>query len=374
MGIALLALGAAVAAIVVAYVQAQRVLAAQRETVRVRSIFSRYVSPIILDELLERRDARAFTAKSGYATVLVCRIWNFALFAEQLEHEETLRYLNEFYTVAGRSIQKHRGMVDKFLGDGISGAFGFPLEDPLQEEHAVRAAIDIIRLVDGLNQRWVREGRKPLRVGIGINSGNVVAGEVGYPQRREYTVVGLPAIVASRVQERTEPMSAYIIVTEATIEPVRTMFINVSAGTVPLRGMKRNEKCYVIRGLAKPEEKDNLLLPPPQAFPRTRVDDPIEGQATFDKRIAGLPERDPNAPREFSEPQARTPLPRSQPKAPPPPPKRRAVPPPPPSKKLDIPETAGFGAYEDSPALPDPLAAEGYYEDDSGRPPLKLPP
>jgi len=368
MGIALLALGAAVAAVVVAYVQAQRVLAAQRETARVRGIFSRYVSPIIVDELLERRDPRAFSAKSGYATVLVCRIWNFALFAEQLEHEETLRYLNEFYTVAGRSIQKHRGMVDKFLGDGISGAFGFPLEDPLQEEHAIRAAIDIIRLVDGLNQRWVREGRKPLRVGIGINSGNVVAGEVGYPQRREYTVVGLPAIVATRVQERTEPMSAYIIVTESTIEPVRTMFINVSAGTVPLRGMKRNEKCYVIRGLAKPEEKDNLLLPPPQAFPRTRVDDPIEGQATFDKRIAGLPERDPNQ-REYAEPAAKTPLPKSRP-APP----KRTPPPEPPPKKLTIPETAGFGAYDDSPALPDPVAAEGYYEDDSGRPPLKLPP
>ena len=372
MGIALLALAAAVAAIVVAYVQAQRVIAAQRETVRVRSIFSRYVSPNILDELLERRDARAFTAKSGYATVLVCRIWNFALFAEQMEHEETLRYLNDFYTVAGRSIQKHRGMVDKFLGDGISGAFGFPLEDPLQEEHAIRAAVDIIRLVDGMNQRWVREGRKPLRVGIGINSGNVVAGEVGYPQRREYTVVGLPAIVASRVQERTEPMSAYIIVTESTLEPVRTMFINVSAGTVPLRGMKRNEKCYVIRGLAKPEEKDSLLLPPPQAFPRTRIDDPIEGQSTFDKRIAGLPERDPDLsqPREFSEPQPRAPLP----KAAPPPPKRRVPPPPLTKKRLDIPETAGFGAYDNSPALPDPIAAEGYYEDDSGRPPLKLPP
>jgi class 3 adenylate cyclase len=370
MGIALLAIAAAVAAMVVAYVQAQRVIAAQRETVRVRSIFSRYVSPNIVDELLERRDPRAFSAKSGYATVLVCRIWNFALFAEQLEHEETLRYLNDFYTLAGRSIQKHRGMVDKFLGDGISGAFGFPLEDPLQEEHAIRAAIDIVRLVDGMNQRWIREGRKPLRIGIGINSGNVVAGEVGYPQRREYTVVGLPAIVASRVQERTEPMSAYIIVTETTIEPVRTMFINVSAGTVPLRGMKRNEKCYVIRGLAKPEEKDNLLLPPPQAFPRTRVDDVAEGSPTFDKRIAGLPERDPNQ-REFAEPEPRAPLPKARPD---PPPKRRVPPPPPPKKKLDIPETAGFGAYDDTPALPDPMAAEGYYEDDSGRPPLKLPP
>jgi class 3 adenylate cyclase len=365
MGVALLALAAAVAAAVVAYVQGRRVIAAQRETSRVRQIFSRYVSPVVLDELLERRDPRAFSAKSGYATILVCRIWNFALFAEQLEHEEALRYLNDFYTLAGRSIQKHRGMVDKFLGDGVSGAFGFPLEDPVQEEHAVRAAIDIIRLVDGMNRQYASQGRKPLRVGIGINSGNVVAGEVGYPQRREYTVIGLPGIVASRVQERTEPMSAYIIVTETTLEPVRTMFINVPAGTVPLRGMKRNEKCFVIRGLAKAEEKDNLLLPPPQAFARTRVDEVAEGKPTFDKRIAAIPERDPNE-RIFEAPPEQTPLPQ---------PKPRPAPPPTPAKsKIDIPETAGFGAYDDSPALPDPVAAEGYYEDDSGRPPLKLPP
>lgn len=369
MGIALLAVVVAAAAIVAAYLQAQRVLAAQRETARVRAIFSRYVSPEVLDDILERRDPRAFTAKRGYATILVCRIWNFAMFAEQLDYNEAVRYLNEFYTLAGRSIQKHRGMVDRFLGDGVSGAFGFPLEDPLQEEHAVRAAIDIIRLVDGMNQHWASQGRKPLRVGIGINSGNVIAGEVGYPQRREYTVVGLPAIIASRVQERTEPMSAYILVTEPTLEPIRTMFVNVSAGTVPLRGMKRNEKCYVIRGLAKQEEKDNLLLPPPSAFARTRIEDAAEGKPTWDSRVAAMPEREPGEALGEPAPKAPLPQPPKQPRPAAPPKKPQAAP-----KRIEIPETAGFGAYEDSPALPDAVAAEGYYEDDSGRPPLKLPP
>lgn len=365
--IALLAILIAAAAIGAAYMQAQRVLVAQRETTRVRAIFSRYVSPEVLDDLLERRDPRAFTAKRGYATILVCRIWNFAMFAEQLDYNEAVRYLNEFYTLAGRSIQKHRGMVDRFLGDGVSGAFGFPLEDPIQEEHAVRAAIDIIRLVDGMNKHWASQGRKPLRVGIGINSGNVIAGEVGYPQRREYTVVGLPAIIAARIQERTEPMGAYILVTEPTIEPVRTMFINVSAGTIPLRGMKRNEKCYVIRGLAKQEEKDNLLLPPPSAFARTRVEDAEEGKPTWDSRVAAMPEREPGE-TPLPQPPPKTPLPQSKPRPQVSKPQRPAP------QKIDIPETAGFGAYDDSPALPDPVAAEGYYEDDSGRPPLKLPP
>ena len=362
---ALLAAAMAAVAVVVAIRGARRVVAAQRETVRIRSVFSRYIAPHVLEELIERHDPRVLSGKAGYATILVARIWNFALFAEQLPQNDVLRYLNEFYTLAGRTIQKNRGMVDKFLGDGISGAFGFPLEDPLQEEHAVRAAIDIIRLVDAMNTHWASQGRKPLRVGIGINSGNVIAGEVGYPQRREYTVVGLPAIIAMHLQERTEPMGAYILATEATLEPVKHLFTTISAGTIPLRGMKRNARGFVVRGLAKNvSEEQSLLLPPPSAFARTRVEDAIEGRPTWDSGVAAMPERDPEPPK--PEP------PKPAPKQIAQPPKRPA--PAPPKRRFDIPEVKGFGALDDSPALPDPPVAEGYYEDDSGRPPLKLPP
>ena len=126
-----------------------------------------------VDEILTRKDVRIFEGREGYATVLYCRIWNFGHFAETLSPDETLRYLNEFYTLAGKSIQKHRGMIDKFLGDGIMGVFGMPLDDPFKEEHAIRAALDIIRLVAGMDARWIAQGRQPLRVGIGINSGNM---------------------------------------------------------------------------------------------------------------------------------------------------------------------------------------------------------
>ena len=353
MVLALLGVATAVVAIVVA-ISARRILAAQRETQRVRSVFSRYVSPAVLDEVLERHDPRVLSSKSGYATILVCRIWNFALFAEQLDHSEALRYVNEFYTLAGRSIHKHRGMVDKFLSDGISSAFGFPIEDPLQEEHAIRAAIELIRLVDGMNMQWASQGRKPIKVGIGINSGNVVAGEVGFLQRREYTVMGLPAIIASRLQERTEPMGASILVSDATLEPVRDSFATVSAGTVPLRGMKGTVKGFMVRGLARNIGERDLLLPPPAAFPQTRIEEDGVG-AHWDTHDQGS-----------SEPETRTPPPIDKPKAPEPVAEAKT--------KFEIPEVKGFGAVDDSPALPDPIVAEGYYEDDSGRPPLRLPP
>jgi class 3 adenylate cyclase len=352
--VTLLVVASAVVAIVVA-ISARRILAAQRETQRVRSVFSRYVSPAVLDEVLERHDPRVLSSKSGYATILICRIWNFALFAEQLDHGEALRYVNEFYTLAGRSIHKHRGMVDKFLSDGISSAFGFPIEDPLQEEHAIRAAIELIRLVDGMNLQWASQGRKPIKVGIGINSGSVVAGEVGFLQRREYTVMGLPAIIASRLQERTESMGAYILVSDKTLEPVKDSFTTVSAGTVPLRGMKGNVKGYVVRGVARNVSENELLLPPPAAFPRTRIEEEVVG-SNWDSRDQG-PAESEAAPKSPSISKAEKPKP-----------------PPEAKTKFEIPEIKGFGVVEDSPALPDPIVAEGYYEDDSGRPPLRLPP
>ena len=355
MYLALIVVAVAAIGFVIA-VSGRRVLAARRETLRVRAVFSRYVSPTVVDEILERRDPSVLAGRSGFATVMVCRIWNFALFAEQLGPTEMLRYLNEFYTLAGKSIQKQRGMIDKFLGDGIVAAFGFPLEDALQEEHAIRAALDIIRLVDGMDARWAAQGRKPLRVGIGINSGNVIAGDVGFAQRREYTVVGLPALVAARLQERTEPMHAYILVSEATLGPVETIFSTVPCpSALPMRGMKQNVNAFIVRGLARNMTEESLLLP--SAFSRTNVAEKAE------ENVPPPPERvEPEPP---------------PPKPEPPKPLRppiRARPLPPAGDKFAIPETKGFGAIDDSPAFPDIPIPEDYYEDDSGRPPLKLPP
>src|SRR5579875_1084368 len=111
-----------------------------REHARVRATFARYVAPSVVDMLLARKDERLFTGRAVRATVLVCRIRDFARFIEPLAPEETLRYLNEFYGLAGTAIQRNRGIIDSFLGDGIIGVFGVPLDNPTQEEDAVEAA------------------------------------------------------------------------------------------------------------------------------------------------------------------------------------------------------------------------------------------
>ncbi|HVA38893.1 MAG TPA: adenylate/guanylate cyclase domain-containing protein [Candidatus Dormibacteraeota bacterium] len=266
--VSLLVFAAGIAVAVTAY---QRMRVAIAEGARVRALFSRYLSPSVVDELLARKGERALEGHSVTATILYARIWNFTLHQEQLTPEQTLQYVNEFYTLAGEAIQRHRGTIDRFLPDGIVAIFGAPLEDPHQEEHAVRAAIDIVRYVSAMSARWSQQKRRPLKVGCAVGTGKVIAGDTGFQERRAYTVVGAEVTFVERLQEVTENINALVLVNEATYEPIREIFTAVPTSALPLRGIKRVARAYVIRGLARHAAADELLLPSPHAFRSTIV-------------------------------------------------------------------------------------------------------
>jgi class 3 adenylate cyclase len=268
-----------------------RFRAEQRENKRVRAIFSRYVAPPIVEELLRRKDPHLYTGRAMQATIVVCRIWNFAGFAEELSPEETLRYLNEFFALAGTSIQKHRGMIDKFLADGIIGVFGVPLEDAQSEEHALNAALDIVRLVDAMDKRWTAQGRRSFQVGIGINSGLVIAGDAGFHERREFTVVGPETLFASSLQEATAELPAYVIASAATLKPVRHLFSVVPLNGHPLPGIKRLVDAFIVIGHIN--EPAPLRMPSSAAFKETAVaeepaDEPLPIARPIPQRVVRM--------------------------------------------------------------------------------------
>ena len=146
-----------VAALGVGVVLVRRWRTEQAEVRRVRTTFAKYVPPSIVEELLSRKDESIFSGRDVRATILVCRIWNFSHFMQDLTPEQTLRYLNELYAMAGSSIERHQGVLHRFLEDGVVGIFGVPLEDRNQEDHALRAAINIVRLVNVMQQKWTQQ-------------------------------------------------------------------------------------------------------------------------------------------------------------------------------------------------------------------------
>ncbi len=201
-------------------------------------------------------------AQRHYATVLCCRIRNFGFFAEELSADDALQRLNEFYAVAGRAVMRHGGVIERLQADGITAVFGVLTSDIFQEERALRAALRIIRLANAMDKRMQSEGLRPFRVSIGVNSGNVVAGEVGFAQRREFAIVGNPAHVAAQLQLAAEEINASILSSAATYDVTADLFVAVPATQLPLAGLRRLQKAYIVRGLARRNDEELLHLPP----------------------------------------------------------------------------------------------------------------
>ena len=348
----------AAGAIYYAWIFFRRYVFARAEHRRVLTLFSRYVPSPVVEDLLARKDPRLFEAREYYATVLCVRIRNFALFAESLAPAETLRYLNEFYTIVGQAVQRHRGFIESLHGDTVNAVFGVLIEEKFQEERALRAALDVMRVFDAMEARWLAQGRKPIAVGMGVNSGKIVAGDTGYKDRREFSIVGNPAEIAAKLEAASEELNAAIVASEQTYDAVRELFVGVPTSSLPLRGLRRLQSAYIIRGLTRRAADDHsLTLPSQRSFKETVVrsyETAAESVVEPDSYIA------PNSPPETARTDASST----------------------PAQRIDervtgtgSPATFGrFSRYDDdAPALPEPPPVYGTYEDDQG-PPIELPP
>jgi class 3 adenylate cyclase len=335
-----------------------------RETLRVRATFSRYVAPAVVDVLLARKDERMFTGRKVRATILVCRIRDFAHFVEPLSPEEALRYLNEFYALSGTAIQRRRGIIDSFLGDGIVAVFGVPLDNPTQEDDALQAALDIVRHVVAMRARWEKQHRKAFTIGIGINTGEVIAGDAGFRDRREFTVVGSEASYAYRLQEAAFSLNAFIVASRATCQFIANEYKLVPLQGVPLPGVRRLLDAYVVRARVRGQEAFTV---PDDAMVRTTIESPEAPSATAAPAAAPPP-----APKSAPSPQPATAA--KTPAAEPPLARPRARPRTmagatsvEPAPDIALPSLEpGWTPLHDGPVFPDPPPPRATYEDRGG--------
>jgi class 3 adenylate cyclase len=344
------------------WVLIRRWRAEQAEVRRVKQTFARYVPRSVVVELLGRKDEHLYTGRELRATILVCRIWNFSQLIDRLSPEETLRYLNEFYAMAGASIERQKGMLHRFLDDGVVGVFGVPLEDYQQEDHAVRAAINIVRLVNVMHDKWVGQNRKPLHAGVGINSGQVIAGDAGFAQRREYTVVGAPVAFAHRLANATSDLNAYIVVSRETLEPIKDLYDVVPVSGIPIAGQRALLDASIVRGRKR---SDDLTMPKAETFATTVIDGGHEPE--LPDSLTGASHAPDPAPEPPSAPPEPPPL-RTRPV------KQRPSYSGPERRGFDLPELrfpSTFGDHDEEPIMPEPPPPRATYEDKGG-PPLPL--
>jgi adenylate cyclase len=220
-----------------------------RERDTIKRAFSGYISRQVLETITEKGELPALKGERRRITVLFSDIRGFTGLSEMMRPEEVVQLLSEFFDRMVDVILRHGGTIDKFLGDGMMVMFGAPLDDPYQEEHAVLAAVEMQKELRALCAKWEAEGRRPIKMGIGINSGAAVVGNIGSAERMDYTAIGDTVNLASRLESATKELGVDIIVSEQTYEAVRPLFHWKPAGAVTVRGRSEPVHAYAVEGV-----------------------------------------------------------------------------------------------------------------------------
>jgi class 3 adenylate cyclase len=169
----------------------------------IRNTFGRYLSDDIVDNLLEKKDGLDLGGKLCDVTVLMADIRGFTAICEKLEPQRIVSLLNNYLGSMSEIIMQHDGTVDEFIGDAILAIFGAPLSANDDADRAIRCALKMQDEIDTINARIQAEGLPEISIGIGLNTGRVVAGNIGSEKRSKYGVVGHPVNVTARIESYT---------------------------------------------------------------------------------------------------------------------------------------------------------------------------
>jgi len=184
---------------------------------QITGLFGQYVPPELVDRMSEDPEKYNMAPRNAELTILFCDVRGFTGISEALSPEDLREYINEYLTSMSTIIRgAYRGTLDKYIGDAIMAFWGAPVDDPNHARDGVLAALQMQQECVTLNQKFASRGWPQLKIGIGVNSGNVRVGDMGSKIRRAYTVMGDPVNVASRLEGRTKYYGVGCLVGEVT--------------------------------------------------------------------------------------------------------------------------------------------------------------
>jgi len=226
----------------------EQAVSQELEKRRVRSLFSRFISPEMVDQMMATQDLSSLNKRSDIS-IIFSDIRGFTTLSEKLTPEEVVALLNPYLEAMSKMIYKHGGTVDKYEGDAIMAFFGEPVPFKDHAVRAMRASLDMRKALTELKDQWAKEGRpSKIEMGIGINSGEVFVGMVGSEQRINYTVIGDNANLASRLQDLTKTYDWPILISESTYQHVKDEFDCEFADAVTVKGKTKAVNVYKVLG------------------------------------------------------------------------------------------------------------------------------
>jgi adenylate cyclase len=225
-----------------------RYLTEERERKKIRGAFSHYVSSTVVNEVLKNPDKLKLGGDMKELTVLFSDIRGFTTISESMNPEQVHRLINEYLTAMTNIVFKHGGTLDKYMGDAIMAIYGAPVDQPDHAQMACRTALDMLEILKELNANWAREGKPVLDIGIGINTGMMMVGNMGSEQRFEYTVLGDAVNLGSRLEGANKNYLTHILISEFTHEKVQDEFLCMEMDSVRVKGKTRPVRIYQLVG------------------------------------------------------------------------------------------------------------------------------
>jgi class 3 adenylate cyclase/HAMP domain-containing protein len=223
---------------------------------RIRHIFQKYVPGEVIDEVLKTKGEQLLIGKQQVATILFSDIRSFTSIAEKMSAEELVTALNTYFNIMVSIIIEHKGIIDKFIGDAIMALFGAPVQYEDDPQQAILTGLSMIEALKTFNKNQVRIGKPVFKIGIGLNTGQVVVGNIGSTQKLEYTCIGDTVNLASRLEGLTKVYGVPIIISEYTLSESKNNIKTRELDSVRVKGKIQPVKIYEpYRGAA--EKIDN---------------------------------------------------------------------------------------------------------------------
>ena len=217
-----------------------------RDRERIKETFGRFVTPEIAQAILNNPPKPGGEATE--VTILFSDIRNYSGICEQMSSGEVIELLNNYFSYMVRAVERHKGLVYQFAGDGIMAVFGAPVAYPDHARCAVLSAVGMMKELREFNIRH-RQGLSPIRMGVGINTGTVVAGIIGTEKRMEYQVIGDAVNVASRLESLNKELHTEILISSSTCEQLGGGFELTEFPPVKVKGKEQPVRVYgVTRG------------------------------------------------------------------------------------------------------------------------------
>ncbi|MFZ3048067.1 MAG: adenylate/guanylate cyclase domain-containing protein [Desulfatirhabdiaceae bacterium] len=231
----------------------------EREKRRIRQTFSLYVHETVVDEMLKHPDMLRLGGEKKELTVLFSDIRGFTSLSEKLPPESLVTQLNEYLTQMSQVVFDNYGTLDKYIGDAVMAIFGAPLPQKDHSEKASATALDMIERLKTLQNKWRQEGKPILEIGVGVNTGPMIVGNMGSERRFDYTVLGDNVNLASRLEGLTKMYGVSIIVSESTWNAAQSNFFGREIDRVRVKGKLQPVGIYQVMA----RKSDGMFNPKP---------------------------------------------------------------------------------------------------------------